>query len=365
MLRFLAGLSDWFGPLRVFDGITTRSILAMCFAFVLSMVLGKPFLRWLQSKRATENMEKDSQTLQTLHAGKKGTPTMGGLLIVACTLGASLLACDPRNPLVLLALVVLVGFGAIGLVDDYWKLKGLGRRRGLSKRQKFFAQCGVALLVYVIMSLCKVDNLTHLLVPFTKWKEVQPDLGVVGYGVLFLLVMVGSSNAVNLTDGLDGLAAGISVMTVMTCIIFAYASGNDVLCQYFRIPHVAAGGELTVFCAAMLGGILGFLWFNAHPAMVFMGDTGSLAIGACIAFVMLSVKQELALPFAGGVFVLEAVSVVLQVASFRSTGKRIFKCAPFHHHLEFSGWHENQVVVRMWIMGGIAAALGLLTLKMH
>ncbi len=365
MLRYLAQFSEWFGPLRVFESITVRSILALFFAFAFSLLAGPKFLRWLRGKRATENMDKDSQTLQDLHAVKKGTPTMGGLLLVGCTLLSALLTCNPENELAMLALGVLAGFAAIGLIDDYWKLKGLGKNRGLSKRQKFIAQCLVTLVVYLLLLAFHEPNQTKLLIPFTKWSQVHPDLGVFGYGAFFLLVMVGSSNAVNLTDGLDGLAAGISVMTILTCLVFAYVCGNEVLCNYFLIPHITQAGELTILCAAMIGAVMGFIWFNAHPAMVFMGDTGSLAIGACIAFVMLSVKQELVLPLAGGVFVLEALSVLLQVISFRTTGKRIFKCAPFHHHLEFSGWHENQVVVRLWIMGAITAALGLLTLKMH
>ncbi len=276
------------------------------------------------------------------------------------------LLAPPRsaNPFVWMGVTVLVAFGLIGAADDYMKLRGLGRQ-GLSKRQKFLAQCGVAALTAAVFSI-EADSFssTRLLLPFTKWAQTQPDMGILYYG-LFALVIVACSNAVNLTDGLDGLASGCTIMVCLTYTVLAYIVGNAVMCTFFRIPHVAGSGELAIYCAVMVGAVMGFLWFNAHPAEVFMGDTGSLALGAGIGFVALVIKHEFVLLLAGGIFVVEAASVLIQVVSFRLTGRRVFKCAPFHHHLEFSGWHENKVVVRLWIVGAILSVLALATLKMH
>jgi len=205
---------------------------------------------------------------------------------------------------------------------------------------------------------------THIVVPFTKWSDVHPDLGFL-YWVFVVLIFVACSNGVNLTDGLDGLAAGCTIMVAGAYAILAYIVGNAIMCGYFRIPHVAGAGELAVYGAALGGGVMGFLWFNAHPAKVFMGDTGSLALGAAVAFLAVATKHELVLPLAAGVFAFEALSVLIQVVGFKATGRRVFKIAPFHHHLEYSGWHENHVVVRTWIVGALLAMLALGTLKMH
>ncbi len=390
MLRFLAQFSHIFGPLRVFDSITFRAIVGVAVSFLLALVFGKPFICHMLKLRATENVDKpDSRTLHNLHSWKHGTPTMGGTMVLVAIVATTLLACDPTNPMVLLGLAVTVLFGMLGFADDYIKLKcpakqGLGRRQKLAVQILLativaasiwhFAQTGAFKLTTVSKSgpsphaalrLSTVHNgESSLLVPFTKWEDVHPQLGIWYYGFV-VLVIVASSNAVNLTDGLDGLASGCTIMVAATYSAFAYVVGNAAMSMFFRIPFVPGSGELAIFCAIMVGAVMGFLWFNAHPAQVFLGDTGSLALGAAIAYVALVIKHELVLIIAGGIFVLEASSVLLQMISFRLWRKRIFKCAPFHHHLEFCGWHENKVVVRLWMIGIILAAMALATLKMH
>ncbi len=366
MLKYLALMQDaagWTGPLRVFESVTFRGALGLACGFFCMLCLGPRFIAWMRRLAATEAMDKDSRALEDLHAGKRGTPTMGGLIIVVSVLITMALTCDPDEPLVRLAGVLLIGFGFLGFVDDYVKLRG---RRGLNKRQKLVGQfvvVVVALALFAHMGLAHAHT-TKLLIPFTKWAQVQPDLGWVYYP-FFAFVIVACSNAFNLTDGLDGLASGCTIMVAVCYAVLAYVVGNEKLCDYFRIPHVFGSAELAILCAILVGTVMGFLWFNAHPAEVFMGDTGSLTLGALIAFVALTIKHELVLVLVGGIFVVEAVSVLLQVLSFRLTGRRVFKCAPYHHHLEFSGWHENKVVVRFWMIGAVLTAMGLMTLKMH
>jgi len=387
LIRFLAAWSELYGPLRVFDSITFRAVVAVAVSFLLTLLLGRPFICRMLRLQATEDVSKpDSATLDRLHAGKRGTPTMGGLMVLVALAATILLTCDPLNPFVLLGLGILVGFGLLGFTDDYMKLRRLGRQ-GLGKRQKLLCQIVLAALVALGFWQCaasgylKVTDVqregeesyrlesveggaTRLLVPFTKWGETRPSLGA-AYYLFFVLVIVACSNAVNLTDGLDGLASGCTIMVAAAYAVLAYVVGNAAMSWFFRIPFVPGSGELAIFCAAMVGAVMGFLWFNAHPAQVFLGDTGSLSLGAAIAYVALVIKHELVLAIAGGIFLIEAGSVLLQMASFRWTGRRIFKCAPFHHHLEFCGWHENKVVVRLWMIGVILTALALATLKMH
>ncbi|MBN2711903.1 MAG: phospho-N-acetylmuramoyl-pentapeptide-transferase, partial [Planctomycetes bacterium] len=268
------------------------------------------------------------------------------------------------NVVVLSCIGFMLAFGLLGMVDDYFKLRGLGKQ-GLSKKQKLVVQFVLAAIGAAVFSTQYDPSITtRMLIPFTKWSDVNPDLGLLYY-FLFVIVIVGCSNAVNLTDGLDGLASGCTIMVCVTYAVLSYVVGNAKICEFFRIPCVTDGGELAIMCAVMTGAVMGFLWFNAHPAQVFMGDTGSLALGAGIAFIALAIKQELVLVVAGGVFVVEALSVIIQVFSYKYTKRRVFKCAPFHHHLEFSGWHENKVVIRLWITGAILATLALATLKMH
>ncbi len=365
MLKYLANLEDLYGPLRVFDSITFRAAVGMVVAFLAALAAGPGFIRLLKRLRVTENMDKpDSAELEKLHHLKRDTPTMGGIILVCAIVVGGVLFADATSPYVWMTLVVLLAFATLGLVDDYVKLRRI-RPGGLARPVKLIAQ--FVLAAGACLMLCAfgdVRHVTHLLVPGTKMAEFYPDLGAM-YAPFFLLVLVGSSNAVNLSDGLDGLAAGLVALVALTFTVLAYAAGHAEVSTYLRIPFVRHSGELTVLCATVVGATLGFLWFNAHPARVFMGDTGSLGLGAAIGFAALSVKQELVLLVCGGVFVVEAVSVLLQIASCRTRGKRLLRCAPFHHHLEFSGWHENHVVVRLWCIGIVLAALGLASLKMH
>jgi phospho-N-acetylmuramoyl-pentapeptide-transferase len=366
MLKFLAGCEDIFGPLRVFESITFRSALALVGAFLLSLLSGSAFIAALASLRVTEDVENpDSVQLARLHRNKRFTPTMGGVMIIIAILLATFLFADPFNPYVVMALFSLLSFAGIGLADDFVKLRKIGRHRGLSRGTKIGLQVALAALVATaLLQAGDGEHVTRLMTPGTKLADFYPDLGRL-YIVLFVVVMVGSSNAVNLTDGLDGLAAGCVVLVAGCYTVLAYAVGHAEIAAYLRIPHVSYSGELTVFAAAMAGATLGFLWFNAHPARIFMGDTGSLALGAGIAFVALAVKHELVLVVAGGLFVWEALTVLLQIAGCKLFGRRPFRCAPYHHHLEFSGWPENHVVVRFWCVGIMLAAAGLATLKMH
>ena len=391
MLRYLALAGEWFGPLRVFESLTVRAALAVVISFILALILGPIFIRRMAVKCATEDVDKpNAEKLQELHFCKKGTPTMGGIFLVVSIAATVFLCCDPANPLVWVGQFVLIGFAALGFLDDYWKLRGWGRK-GLIKRQKFFGQivlsvATVSLLAYgsssgrfrmtaqpegdreeqIVAATTEKNTIppTRIVIPFTKWNETGPDLGF-GYWIFAAVILIACSNAVNLTDGLDGLATGCTIMVVAAYGILAYIVGNAMLCAFFRIPMVPGSGELLIYGSALFGGLLGFLWFNANPAQVFMGDTGSLALGASLAFLAIVTKHELTLIVAGGIFVFEALSVILQVASFRITGRRIFKIAPFHHHLEYSGWKENHVVVRLWIIGVILSIISIGLLKMH
>ena len=391
MLRYLAMAGEWFGPLRIFESITVRAAIGVVLAFLITLWFGPLFIRRMTARRATEDVEKpDAAKLQELHGCKKGTPTMGGLFLVAAVSLTILLCCDPTNLLVWVGQFVLISFAGLGFLDDYWKLMGWGKK-GLIKRHKFagetlLALATVALLAWgsyagrfgmtpqpesdreadieAVTSDKHMIAPTRLVIPFTKWSEVGPDLGF-AYWLFAALIIVACSNAVNLTDGLDGLATGCTTMVAATYSVLAYIAGNAMLCAFFRIPMIPGAGELLVFGGALFGGLLGFLWFNANPARVFMGDTGSLALGAVLAYLAIVTKQELTLIVAGGIFVFEALSVILQVAGYRMWGKRLFKIAPFHHHLEYSGWKENHVVVRLWIIGAILSIISIGLLKMH
>lgn len=391
-MRYLANLASWFGPLRVLESITFRCAVAVILSFALSLLFAPRFIAWMRKRRATEDVDKpDAEKLNQLHNGKKGTPTMGGLFLIASVSLTVLLCCDPANPLVWVGQFILLGFGALGFWDDYVKLHRIGGRQGLSKRQKFAGQMILAFTASGLLALGShtgwfamsqipvgdreadieaattsksLISPTRLVVPFTKWNEVNPDLGFF-YWLFVALILVACSNAVNLTDGLDGLAIGCSALVALTYCLLAYLVGNMVTAVFFRIPLVPGAGELSIYGGALFGGALGFLWFNANPAQVFMGDTGSLSMGAAVAFMAVATKHELALILAGGVFVFEALSVILQVGSFRLTGRRLFRIAPFHHHLEYGGWKENHVVVRIWIVGVMLAIMTLGLLKMH
>src|SRR5579863_6235635 len=337
---------------------TFRSVLAGLAALALSLALG-PLL--IQRFRAAHIGQTIRDEVPQSHQKKAGTPTMGGLLILASCLVATILLADPRDPYVWIALFVTVAFGAIGFSDDYLKLKR-GRGNGLSGPQKLFWQFTCAFVAAVVLfGVLKLD--THLTFPFLK--RLHPNLHWWLYVPLAMVVIVGCSNAVNLTDGLDGLAIG-PVMTTGFCYwIFTYVAGNLKFASYLDVPHVEGAGELAIFCAALIASSMGFLWYNAYPASMMMGDVGALALGGALGTVALLAKQEMLLPIAGGVFVLEAASVILQRYYYKLTHKRIFRMAPLHHHFELAGWPETVVVIRFWIISIVCALVALSTLKLR
>ena len=344
---------------NVFSYLTLRAILAVITALAIALLVGPWLIDRLTRHQIGQRVRTDGP--QT-HLPKAGTPTMGGtLILVAITLG-TLLWADVRNHYVWVALSVTLAFGLIGFYDDYLKLI-VGDSRGLPARYKYFWQSLAGLAAAVALYLTAHSPAeTSLYVPF--FKHVALPLGV-GYIVLTYFVIVGTSNAVNLTDGLDGLAIMPAAMVGGALGIFAYATGNSVFSNYLGIPYIAGVGELLIFCSALVGAGLGFLWFNAYPAQVFMGDIGALALGAALGVTATIVRQEIVLIIMGGVFVLETVSVILQVASYKLTGRRIFRMAPIHHHFELKGWAEPKVIVRFWIISLILVLVGLGTLKLR
>jgi phospho-N-acetylmuramoyl-pentapeptide-transferase len=352
--------ADSIGGANLFRYITFRSGGAVLTALIVSFVLGPGLIRWLRSRQPNATVRED--TPET-HLAKKGTPTMGGVLILLAVTISTLLWADLRNGYVWAVLVVTIGFGLIGFYDDFRKLTKRGR--GISARTKFALQIllGVAATAWIVWVMPERNQLsTSLAVPFLK--SVLIDLGLFFY-VFAALVMVGASNAVNLTDGLDGLAI-VPVAIAAGCFAaFAYVVGNSVFSNYLLVHYVPGSGELTVFCAAIVGAALGFLWFNAPPAMVFMGDTGSLSMGGALGAIAVVTKHEIVLAIVGGLFVVETVSVIVQVASFKLTGRRVFMMAPLHHHFEKKGWKEPTIVIRFWIIAFILALAGLSTLKLR
>ena len=353
-------LHDELGAFNVFRYITFRTAMAALTALLVSLLLGPGLIARLRHAQIGQSIREEGPKS---HQSKSGTPTMGGLLIIIATVIPTLLWADVRNPFVWIAVAATVSFGAIGFADDYLKISHR-RNLGLSARTKLALQVVVALaLGGVLLWLAELGLFkTTLTLPFVK--HVTPDLGW-AIPVFVVLVLAGSSNAVNLTDGLDGLAIGSLLVAWTTFTILTYAAGNAIVADYLGIANVKGVGELTVFCGAVMGASLGFLWFNCHPAEVFMGDVGSMAMGGALGTIALLIKQELLLVLVGGLFVLEAVSVILQVASFKLRGKRIFRMSPLHHHFELGGWNETKVVIRFWIMAIIFALLSLATLKLR
>ena len=351
---------------NVFQYITFRAVAAGVTAFVLSLVFGNWVIRRLISLKLGQPIRSQEEVhrLHELHGSKAGTPTMGGVLLLGALLISVLLWARPTNPLVWLALFSVIYLGALGFIDDYLKVTKKSSD-GISSRLKFALQCVLAALItaFFVWDPALKSHASQLYVPFFKEPIIQ-NLGIFTF-FLYLFVIVGSSNAVNLTDGLDGLAAGCTATVAFGFAVLTYVAGNGKIAQYLQIPFVPFSGELAVVCLALVGASLGFLWWNCHPARVFMGDTGSLAIGGLLGVIAISAKQELLLALIGGVFVLEAGSVILQVASFKTTGRRVFKMSPLHHHFELSGWKESTVIVRFWILSVIFALLGLATLKLR
>ncbi len=388
LASWLQTLSPDWGFLRVFQYITFRAVMAAMTALLLGLVAGPYFIRRLAALKIGQPIRE--YAMQT-HLSKGGTPTMGGVLILFSIAVSTFLWFDLSNRFVWIVLVVTLGFGAIGWVDD-WRKVVRKDPEGMRSREKFFWQSLIGLFAafYLLFSISGTSNQAvwalftdwvasgftldlppqaGLLVPF--FKEISYPLGVLGFVVLTYLVIVGASNAVNLTDGLDGLAIMPVVMVGSALGVFAYATGSAVFSRYLFLPHIPGTGEVLIFCAAMAGAGLAFLWFNAHPAQVFMGDVGALALGGALGTVAVIVRQEIVLAIMGGIFVVEALSVMLQVTWFKYTkrrfgqGRRLFQMAPLHHHFEKKGWKETQVVVRFWIITMLLCLVGLSTLKLR
>lgn len=344
---------------NVFRYITFRTIYASLTAFLICFLLGPWVIRKLQYMQVGQYIREDGPQS---HHQKAGTPTMGGALIIFSVSLATLLWADLTNPFIWIMMLVMLGFGAIGFTDDYL-MQVKKRSKGLTARGKILLQTLLALLAGYLVIICPNFN-TEVTVPF--FKQVSPDLGRWGYMVFAAFVIVGASNAVNLTDGLDGLAIGPVIIAAVTYMIFAYVSGHVKFAQYLQLNYVAGAGEISVFCGALAGAGLGFLWFNAYPAQVFMGDVGSLSLGASLGAVAVVTKQEILLVLVGGLFVVEALSVIFQVGFFKMTkGKRIFRMAPLHHHFELKGWPEPKVIVRFWIIAIALALVSMSTLKLR
>ena len=386
--QWLQGLSPEFGFLRVFQYLTLRAVLAAMTALIIGLIAGPRVIRMLTALKIGQPVR--DYAMQT-HLVKSGTPTMGGVLILFAITVSTLLWFDLSNRFVWIVLLVTLGFGAIGWVDDWRKVVNKDPE-GMRSGEKYFWQSVIGLMAALYLVFCISENTNAqvfelfvtwvqsgfsmdlppkagLLVPF--FKEVSYPLGVLGFVILTYLVIVGASNAVNLTDGLDGLAIMPVVMVGSVLGVFAYVTGNAGYAKYLLFPHIPGSGELMIFCAAMGGAGLAFLWFNAHPAQVFMGDVGALALGAALGTIAVIVRQEIVLAIMGGIFVVEALSVMLQVSWFKYTkkrygeGRRLLKMAPLHHHFEKSGWKETQVVIRCWIVTMLLCLLGLTTLKLR
>ena len=386
--QWLQTLSPDLGFLRVFQYLTLRAVLAALTALMIGLLAGPFVIRRLVSLKIGQPIRE--YAMQT-HLSKSGTPTMGGVLILLAIGISTLLWFDLSNRFVWIVLIVTLGFGAIGWADD-WRKVVLKDPEGMRSRKKFLWQSliGLVAALYLVFSISESSNLrvvelfmnwvrsgfdinlppkAGLLLPFVK--EVSYPLGVFGFVILTYLVIVGSSNAVNLTDGLDGLAIMPVVMVGSSLGVFAYVTGSSVYSKYLLFPHIPGSGELLIFCSAMAGAGLAFLWFNTHPAQVFMGDVGALALGAALGTIAVIVRQEIVLAIMGGIFVVEALSVMLQVSWFKYTkrrygqGRRLLKMAPLHHHFEKSGWKETQVVVRFWIITMLLCLVGLSTLKLR
>ncbi|MFA6384422.1 MAG: phospho-N-acetylmuramoyl-pentapeptide-transferase [Candidatus Omnitrophota bacterium] len=353
---------DVFNFFNILRYITFRAIMAALTAFILSLIFGPGIIKMLKALHIGQNIrdKKVSERLNDLHKSKQGTPTMGGIFMLIAIIASTLLWAEIANKFILLALFGTVWLGVTGFMDDYLKVVK-GCSKGLTASAKFTSQIILGLIIGVILYFDPSNN-TMLDLPFLK--NISIDLGI--FYILFVVIVItGSSNAVNLTDGLDGLAIGTTVFASIAFAVLCYVSGNMKFSDYLLIPFIKGSGELTVFCASIIGAGLGFLWFNCFPAAVFMGDVGALALGGALGIVALLIKKEMLLVMVGGIFVIEALSVIVQVVSFKFTGKRILKCSPLHHHFQFLGWSENQIIVRFWIVASLLALLTLVTLKIR
>jgi phospho-N-acetylmuramoyl-pentapeptide-transferase len=356
VLKLLYLLKQSISYFNIFQYITFRAAYAAITALLISFLFGPTVIARLRAMKTIWTAREDTPST---HKAKAGTPTMGGVLIVLSIAISIVLWQDPGSVFTWLLLFAALGFGAIGFADDYLKMS---RRRGLSAWVKFGVQIAISAAIVTVLYLQRGETTTLLYLPF--FKKAVLDLSWV-YIPFAVILMVGYSNAVNLTDGLDGLAIGLVIMVTLALAVLAYLTGRVDYADYLQIPFVKGGGEVAVFCLAVVGASVGFLWFNSHPADVWMGDTGSLSLGGVLGVVSLILKKEVLILILGGVFVLETLSVSIQVVSFKLTGKRVFKMAPLHHHFELSGWPESKVVTRLWILGGLFAILGLSTLKIQ
>ena len=342
---------------NVFRYITFRTVLAILSALLISFLITPRAIKKFQKWKVSDGSRED---VPERHEAKKGTPTMGGSVILIAAIIPTLLWADLRNGYIWFAMATLVMFGAIGFMDDFSKLRGQ-KNKGVSGKTKLLLQVASGLAVSLLIYF-KGSFLTQLSIPF--FKHATPDLGIF-YVAVCVLIIVGASNGVNLTDGLDGLAIGPVITVSATFLLFAYLAGNIKFAEYLQIFYVRGAGELAILCGAMLGAGIGFLWYNAYPAELFMGDTGSLSLGAGLGAIAVMIKQEFLLVIVGGIFVMESLSVIIQVLSFKCRGKRVFRMAPIHHHFELKGWNEEKIVVRFWIISIILGLLALSTLKLR
>ncbi len=369
--HLLYPLKEWIAPFNVFRYVSFRAAMAAVVAFAICLFVGPRIIAFLKKREIKEKASKsDSPELAGMHRHKETIPTMGGFIILIAIIGASLICGRLDNIFIQLGMLCTVGFGIVGFIDDFIKLT-YAERHGLKARRKFFLQfalsAALSFAIFRFLVAATGPDAFNLYFPF--FKNLVLDLSVIGGVGAFLVtlfVIVGFSNAVNLTDGLDGLAAGCVLIASVAMAVVCYLVGNVNYAEYLNLLYVRGSSELTIFCAAIAGASAGFLWFNCHPAKVFMGDTGSLALGGLLGFIAVAARQELMLFIVGGVFVAEVLSVILQVGSYRLRGgKRIFACAPLHHHFQFKGDHEAKVTVRFWIVAGILAVIGLATIKLR
>jgi phospho-N-acetylmuramoyl-pentapeptide-transferase len=359
LYSLLYSLHDWISPLNVFRYITFRTSLAVLTAMIFSLLLGPWIIGKMRRLSLTQQIRDDGPKT---HMNKAGTPTMGGILIILCIILSVFMWGDLKNMYIWVMIVSLAGFGLIGFIDDYLKITKKNHK-GLRALSKFGNQIVLALVIGIFLFMNPKDPYADILsVPF--FKKWLFDLSWF-YIPFSAIVIVGSSNAVNLTDGIDGLAIGLVAIAVLATGALVYISGHKGLAQYLQVLYLPGTGELTVFCGAMFGAALGFLWYNSYPADIFMGDVGSLGLGGSLGTLAVITKHEMVLAVVGGIFVIETISVILQVTSFKLTGKRVFKMAPIHHHFELKGWPEPKVIVRFWIIGMMLALLSLATLKVR
>lgn len=361
MLYFLYPLSDVSMFFNLFRYITFRSAGASITAFLFCIIMGPPIIRWLKQINVTAHQQREhAQALHSLYSGKKNVPTMGGILIVASVLTSMLFWGNFTNRFIWILILVMTGFGVVGFLDDWIKLKSKSSR-GLSSRMKLYGQLIIGLSLGCYLYFDPSFDL-RIYIPFLKTETISIGLLFIPFVVF---VLVGSSNALNLTDGLDGLVIGCTLFCIGAFSIVSYIVGHAEFARYLSISHIPEAGEVTVFCSALVGASAGFLWYNSYPAEVIMGDTGSLSLGGALGAIAILIKKELMLVIVGGVFVWEALSVIMQVTSFKLTKKRIFLMSPFHHHLQLKGWPESKVTIRLWIVALILAVVGLSTLKVR